>query len=73
MSFGSQFYRTRFEPVPEEIMKKTNRPGTICGVLREIWQKSDNPEVKELARLATAMAKRMGKKLNEYHAKYSIG
>lgn len=39
--------------------------GTICSVLREVYAKSKDEEVRYLARLATAMAKRMSTKLTE--------
>ena len=40
---------------------------TICGILRDIYKKTDNDEVKVLARLAVSMAKRMGRRLKFYH------
>lgn len=70
MSFGTQFHVKHFKPVAESAMQETQPRGTICCVLRQIYHKTDNEEVRELARLATAMAKRMGSKLNEYHRNF---
>ena len=41
--------------------------GTICGVLREIFSKTDDPEVKLLVRIAVSQAKKIVDKLQKYH------
>ena len=40
--------------------------GTICGVLGEIHERSDDEEIRRLARLAVAMGKKMSAKLHYY-------
>lgn len=56
------------EPLPEKKMKRqryTNH-NTICQILREIFQLSDNEDIKYKCRVAMAMAKAMHNKLKEY-------
>jgi len=67
----SEFFRGKFEPVPESLMVG-GPEATICGVLREIYSKSRKKEVKVLCRVATAMAKSMGKAIAEYKRNENI-
>ena len=62
-------YKKR-EPVSEKVMRNTRYEGhhTICETLREIWQASDDEEIKLKCRLATAMAKAMQNRLKRYKA-----
>jgi hypothetical protein len=64
---GRDWQRDRVDPYPEELMNSLEMPGTICGVLREMYQRSEDPEVKILARIGVSMAKKISKKLNYYH------
>lgn len=61
----------RVEPVSEGVMLNNKAWGhhTICQTLREIFQMSDNEEIKYKCRLAMAMAKKMQNRLLEYKAK----
>lgn len=63
------FDRSHFKPVLHETMMGAGPDFTICGVLREAYLKSSENEVRELLRLATAMAKRMSTKLVYYRRK----
>ena len=60
----------RHEPVSEEFMLKTRYKNhhSICETLREIFQATDDEDIKYKARLATAMAKAMQNKLKKYKA-----
>ena len=54
-------------PWPAELMMTPDQPaGTICGVLGEIHERSDDEEIRRLARLAVAMGKKMSAKLHYY-------
>jgi hypothetical protein len=50
-------------------MDTEKTPGTICGVLREIWQASDQDDVKLLSRIGVSMAKKMASRLRYYYDK----
>lgn len=54
------------DPCPEHWMEMENPQWSICQVLREIWQRTDNPEIKTRARIAVTMAKKMQAKLIKY-------
>ena len=55
-------------PVPEKQMERegNNDTNSICQVLRQIYELSDDSMVKLKCRVATAMAKAMLEKLQEY-------
>lgn len=57
-------------PAENAEMKRRRYIGhhTICEKLREIWRESDDPNIKEKAKLAMAMAKKMHFKLKEFEA-----
>ena len=55
----------KHEPVTEEAMNWISPKRTICQLIREIYHKSSDPEVRLLCREATAMAKAMTAKLIE--------
>jgi len=59
-------YPDKFEPCPEFWMSMENPKFTICEVLREIWQKTDDPKIRMLTRIAMTMSKKMGAKLRSY-------
>ena len=61
------------EPCPEQDMKKKVRVNTICATLRQIYRKTDDDEIKILARTATTMAKKMGDKLEQYKRNWDHG
>ena len=63
----------RREPVTVREMEKTRWEGhhTVCQTLRDIYQMTDDPEVKLKARLAMAMAKAMHERLKKYKQKES--
>ena len=67
MLSGRQWQRDNVDPYPAEMMDGAEMPGTICGVLREIYQKSKDEEVRLLSRISTSMAKKMASKMREYH------
>lgn len=67
---GREWQRNKVEPYPESKMVDEDMPETICGVLREIYQKTSDSEVKLLARIGVSMAKKIASKLNYYHNKY---
>ena len=57
----------KHEPVPEEMMKWLSPKNTICQVLRDIYWKTDDPDIKLQCRIATSMAKSMTQKIVELH------
>ena len=61
------------EPCPEEEMNRAVRVNTICSILRGIYRKTDNEEIKILARVATTMAKKMDAKLTQYKKHWDKG
>ena len=54
------------DPCPEEWMTMENPQWSICQALREIWQRTDNPEIRIRTRIAVTMAKKMQRKLMKY-------
>lgn len=65
-------YREKHTPVPDEAMKAPVNPDgpemhTICAVFRDIYHRTDDPQIKYWARHATAMAKSMVQKLAYYY------
>ena len=63
----------KHEPVSEREMCRVSPFYSICEVLREIYHKSSDPEIKLKARIATAMAKSMSNKLTEYNGAWKKG
>lgn len=61
------------EPCPEIEMRRKVRVNTICSVLRKIYRKTGDEEIKLLARIATTMAKKMGAKLEQYKSNWDNG
>ena len=61
------------EPCPEAEMKKKVRINTICATLRKIYSRTDDEEIKLLARIATTMAKKMDGKLRYYKKHWDVG
>jgi hypothetical protein len=60
----------KHEPIPEEAMNYMSPKDSICEVLRRIYWKTDDPEIKLNCRIATSMAKAMTKKLTGYRKKW---
>jgi len=56
--------------MPPEKMEKTWPHNTICQIIRTIYQKTDDEEIKILCRIATLMAKKMDAKLRVYNNAY---
>lgn len=56
----------KHEPIDEEAMRWISPKNSICEVLREIYWKTSDPEIKLKARIATSMAKSITGKLSEY-------
>jgi hypothetical protein len=63
----------KYEPVPESNMLRVSPTNTICQVLRDIFCATDDECIRVGARLATAMAKSMDRKLNEYNKDWKNG
>ncbi len=63
----------KHEPVPKEAMRWQSSQHTICQVLRDIYFKTKDEDIKLKCRLATAMAKAMDKKLKEYNKDWREG
>ena len=61
------------EPCPEEDMRQKVRVNTICSVLRKIYRRTDDEEIRVMARVATTMAKKMSNKLEQYKRNWDIG
>lgn len=61
------------EPCPEEDMRKKVRVNTICSVLRQIYRRTDDEEIRLMTRVATTMAKKMSNKLEQYKRNWDIG
>lgn len=53
-------------PVPEGVMYEEGEYYTICRVLRDIYQRTNNDQIKLDCRVATAMAKAMSQRLRKY-------
>jgi hypothetical protein len=63
---GREWQRDNVEPYPEHLMEQ-GPPGTIYGVLREIYGRTEDEQIRLLARIATSMAKKIASKLRYYH------
>lgn len=63
----------RHNPVPISMMNTTSGVNTICSVLRDIYWKTTDDEIKLNCRIATSMAKSMSRRLRRYkdEASYS--
>jgi hypothetical protein len=67
------FKRHTIEPYPVEKMKPNNVRGTLCSVLRDIHENTDDEQVRLWARIATTMAKKMSARLYWYHEIWKEG
>ena len=58
----------KHEPVPERKMNRNSTEGhdTICQYLRDIYNMTNNSEIKLKCRIGMAMTKAMHEKLKEY-------
>ncbi len=56
---------TDIKPEVERRMDHTSHHLTLCQILREIYWKTDDPEIKWKCRLGTTMAKAMAKKISK--------
>jgi len=54
-------------------MNRKVRVNTICATLRQIYRRTDDEEIKMLARVATTMAKKMSAKLEQYKRNWDQG
>lgn len=63
----------KHSPVPISVMDTESDINTICEILRQIYHKTDDTEIKTKCRIATSMAKSMSRKLRQYkdEASYS--
>jgi len=61
----------QIEPAHRKKLERKRYKGhnTICQKLREIYQKTDDEEIKSLCCIAYAMGKKMHNKLKEYKEK----
>jgi hypothetical protein len=59
-----------WKPYPADRMDKEYPWYTVCEVIRQIYHKVDDPEVKLKCRIAISMTKAMDAKLLEYNALY---
>lgn len=57
------------EPEAEGRMTHISYRYTPCEVLRQIYKRVDNPEVKSMIRVATTMAKSMATRITKYEGK----
>lgn len=57
------------EPESEDRMSHVSFRYTPCEILRQIYKKSDDPEIKHLARVASTMTKRMAARISKYEGK----
>lgn len=57
----------KWEPWEESAMFGIYPEFTICETLRQIYHRTDDEEIKFLARIATTMAKHITNKLEQYH------
>ena len=65
-----EWQRDKVKPHPESLMELQHLPtSTVCGVLREIYEKTTDDEIKYLSRLAITMAKKISNKLLFYYEK----
>lgn len=62
----------KVSPVDERVMRRQRYAGhhTICQVLREIYEASDDDNVRLKCRTAMAMAKKMHRKLKDYREQF---
>jgi hypothetical protein len=56
----------RMKPINERYMIYSSKRYTICQMLREIYQLTDNPEIRLKCRIASRMSKCMAKIITEY-------
>jgi hypothetical protein len=59
----------KHNPVPEESMDAVNPEYSICEVLRGIYHKTDDEDIKYQCRVAVAMAKAMSKRIVQLSGK----
>lgn len=63
----------KHEPVPEEAMQWSSPDNTICETLRRIYHKTTDDDLRLELRTATAMAKSMSRRLEEYKRNWKQG
>lgn len=59
--------------MPAEKMTKIYPQNTICQILRTLYMKTEDEEIKVLCRIATLMAKKMEGKLRMYNKTWDKG
>ncbi len=61
---------TSILPETEERMLHVSRRLTVCEILRQIYKRTDDPEIRERCRFACGMAKAMAVKITQHEGKY---
>lgn len=59
----------KYEPVPEEQMVYISSKYTLCEVLREIYRKTGDKEIKLKCQIATAIGKSMAARITKYEGR----
>lgn len=73
MSFNAKPAYADLPQMSIEKMNKTMPQNTICEILRTLHMKTNDEEIKSLARIAALMAKKMDAKLREYNKTWDEG
>jgi len=73
MSGGVKPIYADLPKMAEEKMDKVWPENTICQILRTIYIKTEDEEIKTLCRIAVVMAKKMDHKLREYSNSWDDG
>lgn len=58
-----------YEPTPEDQMTFVGHRVTVCELLREIYNKTDSPEIKMKCRIASTLAKSMAARVTKYEGR----
>jgi hypothetical protein len=57
------------DPVKEEEMSQIGSRITVCELLREIYRRTDDPEIKMRCRVGAAIAKSMAARITKYEGR----
>jgi hypothetical protein len=63
----------KHEPIAEKEMSYASRNHSICQTLRDIYHKTNDPDIKLNCRIAVTMAKKMSVKLTENKKDWGAG
>lgn len=58
-----------YEPVSDEDMQHAGPYYTLCEMLREIYRKTTDPEIKMKCRVATSLAKSMAEQITKHYGR----